>query len=78
MQAGGGQAVQWGRVDMKQRGVGNRTQHLLLDLAAVPRSFCSFLEDVLQASQIIRCLPAQSNEGNRKEWIISDKVAMFS
>ena len=53
-----------------------RTQHLLLDLAAVPRSF--FLEDVLPASQIIWCLP-QSNEGSsRKEWILSHKATISS
>ena len=64
-----------GGVDMK-RGVGSARNIFCSISLPFPEAF--FLEDVLPASQIIRCLP-QSNEGSsRKEWILSYKAAILS
>ena len=71
MQAGGGQAVQWGEWTWSEE-LGS-ARNIFCSISLVPRSFCPFLEDVLPASQIIRCL-LQSNEGSRKEWILSYKA----
>ena len=62
MQAGGGQAVQWGEWWTWSEELGS-ARNIFCSILLVPRSFCPFLEDVLLASQIIWCLP-QSNEGS--------------